>query len=311
MIGTIELYYQIFKDVPVADIAQLLCTILSAPSIEAVTFTYDSIPTDRYSGEDSRPGSPVFQDLIDVPPPAPSLLGGSRCTDLRELHLHWDHLSLPWISALLHLPRNLEVLHLQINPVNALSHRPIHLNPALRPVADTLRELTLYPRQHRAVFSHQWTWLDDFHVQWGPDGLRIFGKLEFLGLPTSSWTPWRLRPVLPGHVLLPKSLRTFHITGARLVRSRPNDRNVLSEEDPDGVDIFTVDYLSGMSDVDRLLEGTPLLRYIQVTVSGWLDACRIREQMPRVRLPKLLVDHGIKILAQLPEGDKLELETCI
>lgn len=59
------------------------------------------------------------------------------------------------------------------------------------------------------------------------------------------------------------------------------------------------------------MEGTPHLRYIQVTLSGWLDADGIREQMQRVRLPKRLVSHEIKILVQLPEGDKLEVEAYI
>lgn len=99
------------------------------------------------------------------------------------------------------------------------------------------------------------------------------------------------------------------MAGIELVRSRSRNWHVLSEDGPSGMDSLTANHhLFNLSDVERLVEGTPRLRYIQVTLSGWLDADQIREQTPPVRLPKPLVDHGVKVLVQLPEGDKLELE---
>ncbi|MBE3042693.1 hypothetical protein IMZ48_08990 [Candidatus Bathyarchaeota archaeon] len=313
-----EFFYSNVNDVPRDVVDDLLCAVMSAPSLETVTATYARDLADFYHvGEYHHipPGPRLARPL--------PILGSSRCTDLRELRLHWDHLSLDWLSALLRLPRSLEVLHLQLsrsNPLVQKDGRPaVPLNSALRPVAHSLRELTIFPiKDYGDKPREDECWRDDLHIEWGDDGLREFRSLEYLGAPADSWTPafYSFRRPEGALLALPESLERLHIFGACLIYQIPAGWNVPSE---DGFEIprsLTLDCktLNGLRDIYTIVNSAPRLGYIQVISNKELDLDYLQGHLPPVHLPrrlKRIVDSGIRILVELPEGGSVELETCL
>ena len=133
---------------PKDDLHKLLVTILSAPSLEVITTTCVHSMACIYDTNELRWDPGEFGELLGAPTLQVPSLPGHTFTELRELRLHWDGLSLLWINALLHLPRRLEVLHLQMNGKRHAHHPVLEsmpLNSAIRPVANSLRELAIHP----------------------------------------------------------------------------------------------------------------------------------------------------------------------
>lgn len=299
----------------------MLCVVLSVPWLEAVAVTCIQDQPDIYDVSEFWREPSGFEDLLVAPSRRLPDLYGNKCTDLRELRLHWNGLPLSWVSALLELPRRLEALHLQVNG-HRLSYHPrddIPLNSALRPVVDTLRKLVIYPEKHESRDRDPDIWDDGFRIEWGPGGLREFEKLDFVGIPAHSWTgprfhsPPQEHRLLPGY--LPEFLTTVQVIGAQLVRNVPDDWNAFIRTGQGGMETAPAKYYLGdVYNMEPILEDTPLLRYIQVTVGQWVDVDKLRQDMPAVRLAKSfkpLVDLGVKVLVQITEGDILELDTYV
>lgn len=146
-VGTISLLYSGVRDVPEETVDELLYTLLTTLALDAVTANHVRDISESHESDKTFYGRPS----VDRPLP---ILPRSRCTELRELRLHWDHLSLRRLSTLLHLPKRLEVLHLLFSSSQRLNYHgsinrysnkkaAMHLNSALRPVAHSLRELTI------------------------------------------------------------------------------------------------------------------------------------------------------------------------
>lgn len=328
-IGSIDLFYWNSLDVPGDLIDQVAFAVLSAPALEIVTVNYTQ-NTSYHRGMCDYPQEEYYEESSPeppLPPPAFPHPPYPTCTDLRELHIYVDNLSLRNLWALLHLPRNLEVLHLRLDvgrfsPDNVLLWdggrqytRIWHLSDALKPAAHSLRELAFISSYDNGSCSIG-------YVQWADGGLREFERLEFLGMQRDMWgMPWST--TLPLRSLeLPASLKTLHPLGARLVRCEPRHPQILPAYKwvPPGSLIVTG--ISGVLDstleapmltgaVDSTLEA-PMLTHIQVLPGEPLDLDDIRRRLPPVSLPVWwgpLVDRGIKILLRLPDGTSLELET--
>ena len=214
--GSIELFYNNAKDVEGAVLDQLICTLLTAPSLEVLSATYArDLPESDPLDEHYRPPSFSAYRLPALPT--------SRCTDLRELHIRWDGLSLYSLSLLLQMPRNLEILHLHFstscyyNPFRGVS---MNLNEALKPVAHSLRELEIFPVEDYKEFAPPlWVgWRGDIDVWWGEGGLRELKKLEFLAIPSDSWEYHEDRGrEIPGLLEGPETLVRLRLLGAQLV----------------------------------------------------------------------------------------------
>lgn len=120
-----------------------------------------------------------------------------------------------------------------------------------------------------------------------------------------------------GELELPKSLRTLHILGARLVEKGMGDWHRFNEYAmilPRSLTVSGIDGPEELEGLQAMLDATPRLRYSQVIPSKLIDLDSLKKHRPPVFLPwrlRPLVDRGIGILVRLPEGSNLELETCL
>lgn len=325
--GSIELFYHHVGDVQEAVLERLICTLLTAPSIEALSATYardlpESDPLDK------RYRAPSFTAYLF--PPLPT----SRCTNLRELRLRWDGLSLHSLSLLLHMPKNLEVLQLHFS----ISCSPNHdggmrmcLEEALKPVAHSLRELEIFLVQdYEKSPSSGWNnWRANVGLWWGEEGLREMKKLESLAIPANSWRNYEdYRRSYPGLLAGPESLVKLRLIGAQLYYpGQPREPQFNQDDEVSTgplpamnreVAVFwcmRLYHSRVLQDLLGFISSAPQLRHIEIGIDWEIDMDDIRARLPPIYLSRdmaPIVERGIRILVSPPGGqggDKVELET--
>ncbi|KAI9372623.1 hypothetical protein BJX61DRAFT_435586 [Aspergillus egyptiacus] len=118
---------------------KLLLMLLSVPQLETL-IALQRMPESVY--RTTFKDRVLFSIPTREPPPA---LKEARCTQLRNLVLHWDGLSLPWLATLLRPPRSLEQLSLILSLNYKYNRRPpeVALDSALETVSGSLKVLDI------------------------------------------------------------------------------------------------------------------------------------------------------------------------
>lgn len=285
-------------DVPIDVAGQVLSTMMSVAFVESFIFSYSKAAL----------GDPLHleRQRERIPPEPLPALPVSRCTNLRELRLRWDGLPLPWLSSLLRLPRRLEIFHLEIS----LHHTAQYsddvaippLDTVLKPVADTLRTLSMIPVEtSRDVEGEPWeVSMEDVGFRWSSNGLRSFTKLETLAIHVSSFGEFKVIQGI-GQVLgLPGSLVTLNLLGVYLCHGWHVD----------GMHIRLSCSEEMLEELCEVVSTLPRLRYLGIRCHEEFAARYLRHDLPPAYVGKTaesLVSRGLQLAVQTEGGKRVEI----
>ncbi|KAF5008882.1 hypothetical protein FDECE_4906 [Fusarium decemcellulare] len=276
-------------------------------------------------------GPTHYGESIAQPQPLPAL-EKANFTNLRELIMRWDGLSLSSLSKLLHAPQQLQILVVEFSLLTArrfpVADLPLDL--ALVPVADTLQTLTVKPVDiYTATDSleGQFQVMEDVGFRWSIQGLTAFKRLDTLGLPASTFTRHCDDTGKKRTLIIPDCVTSLHLADVSLRLKEIDDPMIVPEpvqtmelDGPERRGIVAMPEPTNrvprqsLAALAKAVSDCHRLKLLHVKPSKDLNLDGIKRDPPLVIVKedeKLVVERGVKIAVELPGGGIITLKTCV
>ncbi|KAJ3550349.1 hypothetical protein NM208_g26 [Fusarium decemcellulare] len=326
----ISVLFHLETDVPLQTRERLLLTLFSAQSLQTLDLWYEQswiMSKERWLSL----GPTHHGESIALSRPLPAL-EKANFTNLRELIMRWDGLSLSTLSKLLHAPQQLQILVVEFSLLTAgrflVADLPLDL--ALAPVADTLQTLTVKPVDiYTATDSlgGQFQVMEDVGFRWSTQGLTAFKRLDTLGLPASTFTRHCNDTGKKRTLNIPDCVTSLHLADVCLRLREIDDPMIVPEpvqtmelDGPERRGIVAMPEPTNrvprqsLAALAKAVSDCHRLKLLHVKPSKDLNLDEIKRDPPPVIVKedeKLIVERGVKIVVELPGGDMITLKTCV